>query len=122
MSTYSRSTCLFKIFFTKCGIKIIREQCFSTIQCSLIIRGFIICGTLAEPIYRKLRGPPVLQTLKILIEYFILSYNFKSIHFCSGVTSCVPCSVMKTSRNAQPGSFTSQESPDHHSRSSYTIW
>ncbi len=32
---------------------------FSSIQCSLVIRGFIICGNLMERIYRELRGKPV---------------------------------------------------------------
>ena len=33
---------------------------FFATQCSLIIRGFSIRGTLTERIYRELRGPPVL--------------------------------------------------------------
>jgi hypothetical protein len=43
------------------------------IQCSLIICGFKILGTLKERIYRKLRGPPVLwKKITANIFYFFL--------------------------------------------------
>ncbi len=41
-------------------------------QCSLVIRGFIIRGTLSERIYRELRGPPVhIENMYIIIFHCI---------------------------------------------------
>ena len=41
------------------GLKIQLKMSFLTWQCSFVIRGFIIQGSSAESIYRKLRGRPV---------------------------------------------------------------
>ncbi len=49
--------CGFWIIFT---LKLHKQWKFMSIQCSLIIRGFEIRGSLVERIYRELRGPPVL--------------------------------------------------------------
>ncbi len=41
-------------------IKLDKNWSFLARQCSLVIRGFIICDSLPERIYRELRRPPVL--------------------------------------------------------------
>ena len=52
---------LFAFFLKEFGLKMAYKWLFSSIQCSLIIHGFSIRGTLMERIYRELRGKPVIH-------------------------------------------------------------